>query len=108
VYGNGLFRPLQGASRKKEVLLAQLRGGHSLFLGETQKRVQGADSICPRCGEKDELEHVLRACPKLESPRKINFVQVSPLLSAMATDQVETVQLFQEVFDWDLLRPTLP
>jgi hypothetical protein len=58
--------------------------------------------------EKDDLEHVLRACPELESPRKMNFVQVSPLLSAMATDQVETVQLFQEVFDWDLPRPTLP
>jgi hypothetical protein len=108
VYGDGLFRPLQGASRKEEVLLAQLRSGRSLFLGETWKRVQGADSMCPRCGEKDDLEHVLRACPKLESPSKRNFVQVSPLLSAMATDQEETVQFFQEVFDWNLPRPTLP
>jgi hypothetical protein len=55
--------------------------------------------MCPCCGEKDDLEHVLKACPELESPRKRNFVQVSPLLSAMATDQVETVRFFREVFD---------
>jgi hypothetical protein len=54
VYGDGPFRPLQGASKMEEVLLAQLRGGHSLLLGETQKRVQGADSTCPRCGEEEE------------------------------------------------------
>jgi hypothetical protein len=64
--------------------------------------------MCPHCGEKDDLEHVLRACPDLESPRKKNFVQASSLLSAMATDQVETVRFFREVFDWDLPRPTLP
>jgi hypothetical protein len=50
VYGDGPFRPLQGASRREEVLLAQLRGGRSLLLVETQKRVQGADCMCPRCG----------------------------------------------------------
>jgi hypothetical protein len=33
VYGDGPFRHLQGASRREEVLLAQLRGGHSLLLG---------------------------------------------------------------------------
>jgi hypothetical protein len=76
VYGDGPFRPLQGASRREEVLLAQLRGGCSLLLGETRKRVQGADSMCPRCGEEEDLEHVLRACPKLESPRRKNSVQV--------------------------------
>jgi hypothetical protein len=82
VYGDGPFRPLQGASRREEVLLAQLRGGRSLLLGETRKRVQGADSTCPRCGEEEDLDHVLRACPELESPRRRNFVQVprrSPL-----------------------------
>jgi hypothetical protein len=108
VYGDGLFRPLQGASRREEVLLAQLRGGCSLFIGETRKRVQGADAMCPRCREEDDLEHVLRACPKLESPRKRNFVQVPPPLSAMATNQVEMAWFFREVFDWDLPRPTLP
>jgi hypothetical protein len=77
VYGEGSLRPLQGASRREEVLLAQLRGGCSLLLGETRRRVQGADSTCPHCGEEEEdLEHVLRACPKLESPRRRNFVQV--------------------------------
>jgi hypothetical protein len=33
VYGDGPFRPLQGASTREEVLLAQLRGGRSLLLG---------------------------------------------------------------------------
>jgi hypothetical protein len=89
VYGDGPFRPLQGPSRREEVLLAQLRGGRSLLLGETRKRVQGAVSTCPRCGEEEEdLEHVLRACSKLESPKRRNFVQVPPPLSAMFTDQV--------------------
>jgi ribonuclease HI len=75
VYGDGPFRTLQGASRREEVLLAQLRGGCSLLLGETRKKVQGADSTCPRCGEEEEdLEHVLRAFPELESPRRKNFV----------------------------------
>jgi hypothetical protein len=77
VYGDGPFRPLQGASRREEVMLAQLRGGHSLPLWETRKRVQGADFTCPRYGEEEEdLEHILRVCPELESPRRRNFVQV--------------------------------
>ena len=101
VYGDGPFRPLQGASRREEVLLAQLRGGRSLLLGETRKRVQGKDSTCPRCGEEEEdLEHVLRTCPELESPRRRNFVQVPPPLSAMSTDQVEVARFFREVFEW--------
>ena len=101
VYGDGPFRPLQGASRREEVLLAQLRGGRSLLLGETRKRVQGKDSTCPRCGEEEEdLEHVLRTCPELESPRRRNFVQVPPPLSAMSTDQVEVARFFREVYEW--------
>jgi hypothetical protein len=77
VYGDGPFRPFQGASRREEVLLAKFRGGRSLLLGETRKMVQGVDSMCPCCGEEEEdLEHVLRACPDLESPRRRNFVQV--------------------------------
>jgi hypothetical protein len=75
-------------------LFAQLRGSRSLLLGETWKRVQGADSTCPCCGEKEDLEHVLRACPEL--------VQVPPPLSALSTDQVELARFFWEVFNWDL------
>jgi hypothetical protein len=102
VYGDGPFRPLQGASRREEVLLAQLRSGRSLLLGETRKRVHGADSTCPCCGEEEEdLEHILRACPKLESPRRRNFVQVLLPLSAMSTDQVEVARIFREVFEWE-------
>jgi ribonuclease HI len=37
VYGDGPFRPLQGASRREKVLLAPLRGGHSLLLGKPKK-----------------------------------------------------------------------
>jgi hypothetical protein len=84
-------------------LLAQLMGGRSLLLGETRKRVQGADSTCPCCGEEEEdLEHVLRACPELESPRRNNFMQVPPPLSAISMDQVEVARLFREVFEWEL------
>jgi hypothetical protein len=101
VYGDGPFRPLQGASRREEVLLARLRGGHSLLLGETRKRIQGADSTCPRCGDEEDLEHVLRACHKLESPKRRNFVQVPLPLSAMSTNQVEVARFFREVFEWD-------
>jgi hypothetical protein len=83
VYGDGPFRRLQGASRREEVLLAKLRGGRSLLLGETRKRVQGTDSTCPRCGEEEEdLEHVLRMCP------------------------ADAAQYFREVFNWDF--PRLP
>jgi hypothetical protein len=101
VYGDRPFRPLQGASRREEVLLAQLRGGRSLLLGETRKSVQGAYSTCPCCGEDEDLEHVLRACPELESPRRRKFVQVRPPLSAMSTDQVDVALFFQEVFEWE-------
>jgi hypothetical protein len=92
----------------EEVLPAQLRGGRSLLLGKTRKRVQGADSLWPRCGEEDDLKQVLRACPELENPRKRNFMQVLPPLLTIARDQVETARFFREVFDWDLPRPTLP
>jgi hypothetical protein len=100
VYGDGPFRPLQGASRREEVLLAQLRGGRFLLFKETRKRVQAADSTCPRCGEEEEdLEHVLRACPGLESPRRRNFIQVPLPLSVMSMDQVEVARFFREVFE---------
>jgi hypothetical protein len=103
VYGDGPFRHLQGASRREEVLLAKLRGGCSLPLGETRKRVQRTDSTCPRCREEEEdLEHVLRVCPELESPRRRNFVQVPLPLSAMTMNQVKTARYFWEVFNWDL------
>jgi hypothetical protein len=98
VYSDGPFKHLQGASRREEVLLAQLRGGRSLLLGENRKRVQGMDSMCPRCGkEEEDLEHILRACPKLESPRRRNFVQFPSLLSAMSTDQAETAWYFRDL-----------
>jgi hypothetical protein len=59
--------------------------------------------MCPRFEEEEEdLEHVLKACPELESLRRRNFVQVPPPpLSAMVTDQVELAQFFREVFEWD-------
>jgi hypothetical protein len=47
------------------------------------------------------LEHVLRACPELESPRRRNFVQVPLPLSVMSTDQVEVARFFREVFEWE-------
>jgi hypothetical protein len=100
VYGDGPFRPLQGASKREEVLLAQLRGGRSLLLGETWKRVQGVDSTCPRCGEEEDLEHVLRACPSWRAQEK-ELCAGPPPLSVMLTDQVEVARFFQEVFEWE-------
>jgi hypothetical protein len=47
------------------------------------------------------LEHVLRACPVLDSPRRRNFVQVPPPLSVMSIDQVEVARFFREVFEWE-------
>jgi hypothetical protein len=44
----------------------------------------------------------------MESPRRRNFVQVLPPLSAMKKDQVEVARFFQEVYDWDLPQPTQP
>jgi hypothetical protein len=41
VYGEGPFRPVQGASRREEVLSDQLKGGRSLLLGETRKKSKG-------------------------------------------------------------------
>jgi hypothetical protein len=103
VYGDGPFRHLQGASRREEVLLSQLRGGRSLLLGETQKRVQETDSTRPCCGEEEEdMEHILRVCPELECPRTRNFVQFPLPFSAMTTNQVETARYFRKIFDWDL------
>jgi hypothetical protein len=85
-------------------LLAQLRGGYSLLLGLTLKRIQGADFTCPHCREeKEDLEHFLRACPELESPRRRNFMQVPLPLSAMLADYIEMARYFREVFNWDLL-----
>jgi hypothetical protein len=64
------------------------------------KRVQGANSTCPCCGEEEEdLEHILRACPELESPRRRNFMQIPMLLLAMLTDKVEMARFFWEVFN---------
>jgi hypothetical protein len=109
MYGDGPFRCLHGASRRGKVLLAQLRGSHSLLLGETQKRVQGTDSMCPCCvREEEDLEHVLRTCPKLESPKRRNFVQNLLPLLVMTTDQEDLARYFREVFDWDLPRPSSP
>jgi hypothetical protein len=101
VYGDGLFRHLQVVSRREEVLLAQLRSGCSLLLGKTQKRVQGADSICPHCGEED-LEHVLKACPEWESPRRRNFMQVPPTVLVYGDRSGRNGAVLPEVFDWDL------
>jgi hypothetical protein len=54
MYGDGPFRHLQGASRREEVLLTQLRGGRSLLLGEPGKGSKGGDSTCPRCREEEQ------------------------------------------------------
>jgi hypothetical protein len=69
---SGPFRVLQEGRKS---CLPNLGVVALYYLGKPGKRVQGADSTRPHCGEEEEdLEHVLRACPKLESPRRRNFV----------------------------------
>jgi hypothetical protein len=106
VYGDGPFRPLQGAARREEVLLALLRGGRSLLLGETRKRVQGVDSTCPCSGGggggfKAHPEGV----PRVGEPQEKELCAGPPPLSAMSTDQVEVARFFREVFDCNHPRP---
>jgi hypothetical protein len=67
-------------------------------LGKPGKESKGRISCCGE--EEEDLEHVLRVCPELESPRRRNFVQVPPPLSAMSTDQMEVARFFREVYDW--------
>jgi hypothetical protein len=86
-----------------------VRGGRSLLLGETRKRVQGTDSTCPHCGEVEEdLEHVLRMCWNWRAQGEKKFVQVPLPLSVMMTDQAGAVRYFPEVLDRDLPQPPLP
>jgi hypothetical protein len=40
--------------------------------------VQGADSTCAHCGEEEDLEHVLRACPELKSPQEKELCAAPP------------------------------
>jgi hypothetical protein len=80
-------------------LLAQLRGGRSVLLRETRKKVQGADFTCPHCVEEEEdLEHVLKACPELEK----KLCAGPPPLLIMSMDQAEMARYFREVFNWGL------
>jgi hypothetical protein len=65
--------------------------------------------MCPHSREEEEdLEHILMVCPEFENPRRRNFVQVPPLLSAMPTDQVKMARFFWEVYNGDLPQSTLP
>ena len=80
----GPRRHPQGLSRKEEVVLAQLRSGHSLHLATYKNRVSGDDSTCPRCGEGDEtLEHLFQSCIALEACRVTCFGSPSPPLSVL-------------------------
>jgi hypothetical protein len=70
LYSDGSLRRFHGASRREEVFLAQLRGTRYLLLRETQKRVQGTDSTCSHCGEKEEdLGHILQT-PGIGEPKE--------------------------------------
>jgi hypothetical protein len=76
VYGDGPSGPFRVLQEGRKSCLPNLGVVAPYYLGESRKRVQGADSTCPHCGEED-LEHILRACPKLESPRRRNYVDGS-------------------------------
>jgi hypothetical protein len=99
----GVYRGLEGASRREEVLLAQLTCAHvwslCLTAGNT-KRDSGADSMFRRCGEvKETLEPAVQRCQNWDSPRRRNFGKALPPLLVLTTDQLAAARYFQEVFD---------
>ena len=59
-----------GLSRKEEVTLARLRGGHSKHLAAYHGMVQESDKICPWCRvEKEDLGYFLQRCEATEGRR---------------------------------------
>jgi hypothetical protein len=94
---SGPFRVLQEGSMS---CLPNLGVVALYYLWKPGKGSKGRTLHAHVVGKRD-LEHILRACPKLESPRRRNFVQILLPLSAMLTDQVEVARFFREVFEWD-------
>jgi hypothetical protein len=93
-----------------------LLGTYRMFREGTKSRLPNLGVVAPYYWEKPRRGSTLwgggglgaHSEGGLESPRRRNFVQAAPPLSAMSTDQAETARFFWEVYYWDLPQPTLP
>jgi len=85
-------------SRKEEVMLAHLRGGHSNHIAVYRGRVQGSDKICSQCRvEEDDLGHFLQRCEATEGRRSLAMGDAAPPLSILSRDPKKVVR-----FCWEL------
>jgi ribonuclease HI len=86
-------------SRREEVVLAQLRSGHSLFLANYRHQVgQASSPDCPRCGLGPEtLHHFLCECPATRTSRSLAFGLDGPSLSSLCRDPSAATLFFREL-----------
>jgi ribonuclease HI len=83
---------VRGISRREDVMLAQLRCGHSRILAHYRNRVgPGLEAACPRCspggGEEEEtLEHFVQRCLSTEGLRYSVFGCAGPPLGVLGSD----------------------
>ena len=77
-------------SRKKAVLLAQLRSGHCRRLAAYRSIVEdGFSPICPNCNlEPENITHWLQECPATTAKRMDAFGETSPAMSVLFQDPV--------------------
>lgn len=75
-------------NRKTDVILAQLRSGHSRLLASYRHRIGNQDtSTCSRCELEDEdLEHFLCSCPASVQARLIFFGSAQPSLEVLTNN----------------------
>ena len=86
VYAGSLVQAT--GTRREQVMIGQLRGGHCLALPEYRHRVgQGDSPVCTRCSEgaPGTLEHLFQ-CPASLNLRRRVFGECNPPLSVLATD----------------------
>jgi hypothetical protein len=81
---SGAFRVLQEGRKS---CLPNIGVVAPYYWGNPKKGSKGRIYTCPQCGEEEEnLEHIMKMCPELKSPKRRNFVQVPPPLLFMTTD----------------------
>ena len=88
VYGAGLPKSAHLPSRKENVVLAQLRSGHSRVLQAYMHRIGVAPTpMCPRCYEAEEdLKHFMQECPATLALRIQVFGVARPALSVLSRE----------------------
>jgi hypothetical protein len=97
VYGDGPFRRLQGASRRKEVLGVVA----PYYLGKPEKGPTDGLYVATLWG-RGGLRARPEGVPGVGKPQEKELCAGLLPLSIMTTDQVDAARYFREVFDWDL------